>query len=221
MSVCEIITSVMLHFLWVWGMALCYLPAWLNCWLCNALLVCDGAFGECLYQLLSRGSPFSTGSEATCWPETVRWNPVGSLGIFMLLYLHLWKKEIYSVTGKLINFSSSSGKSSKRFLLSYDLSTRAQIFVPDTLNRLKLCVINDFIIWPCARSPYVHLCKHEARQTASAVLLDLSQIYLLQSTWWGRQPQCQPPEVVWCSADVVWWYYNRFNGMRTFLAHFF
>lgn len=145
-------------------------------------------------------------------------NLLGNLGIFMLLHLHLRETEIYPITGKGINFSSSDERTQKqRFLQHNDLPAVGQVFVSYTLNRLKLCVINDCISWPCARRPYVHLCRHgEGRQTASAVLLDLSQTCLLTAEHLLRK--AAPVPATWCSADVLWWFMNRYNNMWIFMA---
>lgn len=219
-SVYEMITSLVMCYPWVWWLAL-RSAACLNRWHCNAWLVCDGAFGEWLRYCIphTRGFPFSTGSKTTCSPEIVRRNLLGNLGIFMLLHLHLQETEIYPITGKEINFFSSDERTEKqRFLQHNDLPAVGQVFVSDTLNRLKLCVINDCISWPCARRPYVHLCRHgEGRQTASAVLLDLSQACLLTAEHWMRK--AAPVPATWSSADVLWWFMNRYNNMWIFMAH--
>lgn len=88
----------------------------------------------------------------------------------------------------------------------------------NTLNRLKLYLINDCVSWPCARRPYVHLCRHdEDRQTASAEITDLPQSCLLTAKHLMRKAVLMP--TTWSSTYAHWLYMHRYNIIIMFMAH--
>lgn len=92
-----------------------------------------------------------------------------------------------------------------KFPYQKGIPARGQIFVSDTSNRLKLYLINDCVSWPCARRPYVHLCRHdEDRQTASAEITDLPQSCLLTARHLMRKALLMP--TAWSSTDTHWLY---------------
>lgn len=99
----------------------------------------------------------------------------------------------------------------RKFLKHKGIPTRGQFFVLDMLNRLKLYLINDCISWPCARRPYVHLCRHGEQhlhyyRSASELLTHLM-----------RKAELVP--ATWSNTDAHWLYTNRYNSVLIFMAH--